>query len=1851
MPDNKLPSPSDILGSSKLPSPSDILGGEVKKKSTSQGFGIGSQQFGTGLNPSQPISPSVLNEAGTAGYEQGVKKEQEKKQKLSERLAKNSDIYNKVQGTALADVVNRLPVEESAVLQGKKERSYIDKAMDAINHIADMSGYVASGLNKGISNIVSGAAIGAAKAGLIPGTTVPTIEAGMESVSEPFMATKEQEKKYGEAPIISQLHGLAEFIPASIAAESTGGATFFLNGYGSGLDEVKNLERQGAKFENGSDDFYALGRGLVDYLLMSRLNSHTIFSKLPSSLRGDIAGKISMDALGDVAKLGEKATADDIVNLFKEKAIDFDSKLNKFGSDFLKSYANTAVDLTALNAANFGLGKITNKVSGQENFKQTPEDLINGVGKILTIEAPIFAGFGAVRSAGQLFRNSPYTNEVVKSIYKDSSPENVDLIKRDLSAHLEEKGLSPEEIQNSVKQVDTISEIAKTLPNSLTENKLKTAIELIQGREQLRSQLQAESENKSNLDESLRDIKSPGIDLLNAKLEQANDKLKELATDTKYKFVESDGSYFKVLGDNAPEQISKDRYELENLEKEFKEKKNAIQEQSTESEVSPIGEAGQNIIQSGEGVGQGKQGTEITKEIKPKEEVSPEVDKLRVEEQDELRAALPNAENYITDGKIDRTKITDEQELAKFDEIYDKYDKLITALLKESKQKTPEESVSKLQTAKDRLAAAKERLSANKINFGVSVDPKQKAKDLFEYHSAIVDVAKEYISQGVKDIKTFAKEIGEKITSNLENAWNEANGGQKKELKDFIDIAESELIGITKKDVKALREDLGEEQFEYETQTRAALAEKAKKKLDEGFDVRKLVDNINEGTKSNVSDSDVELMRQYYASLTAKINENPTPELLAERKRLMEAIDASKVSAGRAVQAFDGLVAVEDNLASFLADESKYSDLTKEEIKDLTEKYNQAKVVNEKLKNRIKQLEEETNNAEAQENVNIAKNALRKANLAAKKSEFKKEREIYIDEFRKKLKEIRSGASSVVFPYQRELIELAPFVRKMVKSYVSEGVVELKDIVADIHDLLKNDIDGLTESDVRDVIAGKYVNTRNTKNAKMAQIVDLEKQAKLELEIENLENGILKEKNPVQKRVKSDKILELERQIKEIKKRNPDLSEPSRLEGRKTWFKNKIEQLKNDIKTGDFDEIPAPRKIILDDEALALKDEYNKFLVETRERRAAKEYQAKSKIDKALDRVQQVLGLKRLIQTSIDLSIPLRQGVSVMFNPRTMKIGSKGYVKMIKSLFDNDASGIAKFKFSDKFYNRMMSDIETSPEYSRSKEDGVVYTELGAKKAENRDESHPTDSFLYDIPYLSAPFKASERAAAAWTNYTRYQLYLRGAKFLLEQGKTRENSPKAYEDLSARIMVDTGRGKIPGVNDKGPNTTDKKIKFLLGNTFYGARLVSAMFRKLDPTYYLNPKIDKTVRVEAFKDMAGYVTSQVLFHIAAASALGATVSLDYDDPDFLKLRLGKRVLDLTAGQSAYIRTFFRLMNAAYNNASPYVSEEDAKKYSDFAAKSVTTFWRNKLAPNTSYALDWYLRENSIGEKFDQYDILKLYPMYGDDLMTAINDGSPIDAAILLPIGISGLSYQEYSKNIRQAKLSNYLTESDKDIGSFMKDNKLNITSDINQELYDKETGNTGPMTKAQSNKFESEWADYVINTIRSKKPELDAIKSDIYSKNPDTVIKLKLKELANKTENKDLSPGELKDKLYQKELKKGIESIKSDANDYAKEIVMGFPKELLKVQTTIDGKRVDYTLTKDEVNKRISDYKKVLANNKYLYGIDYGQYIKEGKTPAEAKKLAQDDIKSMAIQESKNLLLDKYLDKQTGQYKF
>ena len=118
-----------------------------------------------------------------------------------------------------------------------------------------------------------------------------------------------------------------------------------------------------------------------------------------------------------------------------------------------------------------------------------------------------------------------------------------------------------------------------------------------------------------------------------------------------------------------------------------------------------------------------------------------QIAKLREQEQKELLANIPEAKNALTDGKVDKNKLTNPEDIAKFEEIYDKYDKLITPLLKGQDDSTSE-SIIEAERQKE-ISSQIELLNTEEVrrpNGGIGTQgfASEQMKDLVSYLSDLL---------------------------------------------------------------------------------------------------------------------------------------------------------------------------------------------------------------------------------------------------------------------------------------------------------------------------------------------------------------------------------------------------------------------------------------------------------------------------------------------------------------------------------------------------------------------------------------------------------------------------------------------------------------------------------------------------------------------------------------------------------------------------------------------------------------------------------------------------------------------------------------------------------------------------------------------------------------------------------------------------------------------------------------------------------------------------------------------------------------------------------------------------------
>lgn len=92
------------------------------------------------------------------------------------------------------------------------------------------------------------------------------------------------------------------------------------------------------------------------------------------------------------------------------------------------------------------------------------------------------------------------------------------------------------------------------------------------------------------------------------------------------------------------------------------------------------------VLENAQAGGNENQGGQVSAELRSKESNEAQVATLRAQELVDMREAIPNVDDYIVDGMVDESKITDPEDLKKYKEIYDRYDAPITALLEQEKE-------------------------------------------------------------------------------------------------------------------------------------------------------------------------------------------------------------------------------------------------------------------------------------------------------------------------------------------------------------------------------------------------------------------------------------------------------------------------------------------------------------------------------------------------------------------------------------------------------------------------------------------------------------------------------------------------------------------------------------------------------------------------------------------------------------------------------------------------------------------------------------------------------------------------------------------------------------------------------------------------------------------------------------------------------------------------------------------------------------------------------------------------------------------------------------------------------------
>lgn len=180
---------------------------------------------------------------------------------------------------------------------------------------------------------------------------------------------------------------------------------------------------------------------------------------------------------------------------------------------------------------------------------------------------------------------------------------------------------------------------------------------------------------------------------------------------------------------------------------------------------------------------------------------------------------------------------------------------------------------------------------------------------------------------------------------------------------------------------------------------------------------------------------------------------------------------------------------------------------------------------------------------------------------------------------------------------------------------------------------------------------------------------------------------------------------------------------------------------------------------------------------------------------------------------------------------------------------------------------------------------------------------------------------------------------------------------------------------------------------------------------------LNPvamrNMPSEVRAKLIKDNVKFVAG-VSTVLGMAGAAGVKVSLNPDDSDFLKMRVGNTRYDILAGLQQPLRSVLRMMKAINNYAN---GVNDSDTAGDIAGR----FARSKLSPEASFVVDWFNEKDYLGRPFTMQKGItsRVTPLVMHDLYDGMKDEGLLGVAKASPafFGVGTQTYKEEPKKKR------------------------------------------------------------------------------------------------------------------------------------------------------------------------------------------------------------------------------------------
>lgn len=270
-------------------------------------------------------------------------------------------------------------------------------------------------------------------------------------------------------------------------------------------------------------------------------------------------------------------------------------------------------------------------------------------------------------------------------------------------------------------------------------------------------------------------------------------------------------------------------------------------------------------------------------------------------------------------------------------------------------------------------------------------------------------------------------------------------------------------------------------------------------------------------------------------------------------------------------------------------------------------------------------------------------------------------------------------------------------------------------------------------------------------------------------------------------------------------------------------------------------------------------------------------------------------------------------------------------------------------------FRERVAEQQSHPDYSLAMKSGVGLTDVASHGDPRIQAEELFQSAIAErIPHV----RLSEQGFVLGMNEMRLQAFSRFADIGRANGYTFETHPEFFKEMANRVNNATGRGTL--------SAKQQTIASGLNQVLYSTRLnvsrVQLLNDLFNPAKYIkaDPVTRKIMATEVLRLAVGMGAIY-----GGAKALGVGISIDPDDPDFGKLRIGKTHYDVTGGEAGTIRFLYRFLRGVTKLGLGQAGFDTPVAQQENPYEVAKNFARQKLAPVPGTAVDFLAGKDLTG----------------------------------------------------------------------------------------------------------------------------------------------------------------------------------------------------------------------------------------------------------------------------------------------